>query len=624
MNHNYLFNKTKKLIRRQEMKKILALSILLMVIMISNNIIYSQTQSVGDTLIVGPLNSQGVAMGSLNEAIKGDTTSSGARAHTVYKLQRNEQYILTEVIQADFPLVIVADKPDNANRPPVVRCGLREDGSAVDNWWILYNGGTFRNLWLSGVNLDGNGPISWIADQVNGEHHRYIFDGCIIEYPYTWWAMFADWGLNNTYILTNNYIQYIGNPTGATWNGAVFSGGTMDSVIIRNNSFFDFGCYAYNGQAYYLEVDHNTMVNCMMHPIMSHNKIIGKYTNNLFINCHSFSDDQDEIRRHHDAEVKGLMNYAEVQWNKTVLDSLYGPGGVYGKNWDPNGDGHLTEGELVWELKNNDWYYTKPITDYWAQFPQVAPNPWMNNYNKAMFASKDSTKDWTWHLKAFIWADSAGTIVPNPASYDGLHVVDSTVVPEVHEPFKYYVEENTRNQDPGFKDINNCDVLLAENCINIRNSQYSGTDAANPVNFHGVSDYLAFTWPLNYDLSYSNATLQTGGTDGKPVGSLQWWPNLTDVKDNITSVPNSFSLEQNYPNPFNPTTKIKYNLSKEAKVSLKIFDVLGREITTLVDTKQISGHYEVNFDASKLASGVYIYRIIAGDFVQSRKMILMK
>ena len=129
---------------------------------------------------------------------------------------------------------------------------------------------------------------------------------------------------------------------------------------------------------------------------------------------------------------------------------------------------------------------------------------------------------------------------------------------------------------------------------------------------------------MNYDLSYSNATLQTGGTDGKPVGSLQWWPNLTDVKDNITSVPNSFSLEQNYPNPFNPTTKIKYNLSKEAKVSLKIFDVLGREITTLVDTKQISGHYEVNFDASKLASGVYIYRMIAGDFVQSRKMILMK
>ncbi|MBN1396766.1 MAG: T9SS type A sorting domain-containing protein [Bacteroidetes bacterium] len=605
------------------MKKMLVLSIILTCILISSHELFAQTSENGDTLFVGPLNSQGVALGSLNEAIKADTTAAGERAHSVYKLQHNAQYILTEVIQADFPLVIVADKPNDANRPPVIRCGLKEDGSAVDDWWVLYNGATFINLWLTAVNLDGTGPISWISQQVNGEKHRYVYDGCVIEYPYTWWAMFADWGLNNTYVLTNNIFQYIGNPAGATWNGAIFSGGTMDTVILKNNTFFDFGCYAFNGQAFYLEIDHNTLVNCMLHPIMSHSKIIGKYTNNLFVNCHAFSDDQDEIRRHHDAEVKGLMNYAETQWNKELLDSLYGPGGVYGKNYDPNGDGTLTEGELVWELKNNNWWYTQPIKDYWAQFSQISPNPWMNRYNQAMFDSSKLTSNWTWNLTAFIWADSAGTIVPNPSSFDGLHVVDSIVVPVTHEPFRFFVEENTTNVDPGIKDMNNCDELLAENCINIRESQYTGASTPS-VSFHGVSDYLAFTWPLDYDLSYTNTTLQTGGTDDKPVGSSQWWPDNGTSVQGETAIPNAFVLEQNYPNPFNPSTKINYSVPNSGYVTLKVFNILGQEIATLFSGQLNTGNYAATFDGSKFAGGVYFYRLEAGETSITKKLILLK
>ena len=602
------------------MKKML---VLLTIMLMSSPMILAQTSESGDTLFVGPLNSQGEAQGALDEAIKADTTATGERLHKIYKLQRNAQYILLETIQADFPLIIVADPPDDANRPPVIRCGLKEDGSSVNRWYILFQGATFKNIWFSGVTLDGTGPIDWISMEVNNEGHRYIYDGCILEFPYTWWAMFADWGLNNTYILTNNIFQYIGNPTGATWNGAVFTGGTMDTVIERNNTFFDFGCYGFNGQAYYLEIDHNSFVNCMMHPIMSHNKIIGKYTNNIFINCHSFSDDYDEITRHHDVEVKGLMNYAETQWNPQVLDSLYGPGGAYGKNYDPNGDGVLTEGELVWELKNNDWYYTQPIKDYWEQFPQVVPNPWMNNYNIAMFASHNSTADWTWNLKKYIWADSNEVIVPDPSSFDGLHIVDSTVVPEVHEPFKYFVEENTMNEDPGISDMNGCDELLAQNCINIR-TEWGGGTVENPVNFHGVSDYLAFTWPLDYDLSYSNATLKTGGTDGLPVGSLQWWPNINGVDDPGTAFPNAFVLEQNYPNPFNPSTKINYSVPNSGFVTLKVYNILGQEVATIFSGQLHAGNYVATFDGSKLAGGVYIYRLEAERTSISKKLILLK
>jgi hypothetical protein len=83
-------------------------------------------------------------------------------------------------------------------------------------------------------------------------------------------------------------------------------------------------------------------------------------------------------------------------------------------------------------------------------------------------------------------------------------------------------------------------------------------------------------------------------------------------------------LAQNYPNPFNPATTIKYQIPNAGNVSLKIFDVLGAEVMTLVNAAKAQGRYEVSFDASKLAGGVYIYRIQSNDFVASRKMMLLK
>lgn len=99
---------------------------------------------------------------------------------------------------------------------------------------------------------------------------------------------------------------------------------------------------------------------------------------------------------------------------------------------------------------------------------------------------------------------------------------------------------------------------------------------------------------------------------------------------NITSVENpgdlvkTFDLQQNYPNPFNPSTTIKYSVPKLANVTLKVYDVLGKEVATLVDAQQTQGVYEVAFDASNLASGMYIYTIKAGNFTSSKKMLLMK
>jgi hypothetical protein len=81
---------------------------------------------------------------------------------------------------------------------------------------------------------------------------------------------------------------------------------------------------------------------------------------------------------------------------------------------------------------------------------------------------------------------------------------------------------------------------------------------------------------------------------------------------------------QNYPNPFNPTTTINYNIAKETNVKLEVFDVLGRHVQTLVNQKQTAGRYNVEFNASKLTSGVYIYRLEAGSYYFVKKLLLMK
>jgi hypothetical protein len=96
------------------------------------------------------------------------------------------------------------------------------------------------------------------------------------------------------------------------------------------------------------------------------------------------------------------------------------------------------------------------------------------------------------------------------------------------------------------------------------------------------------------------------------------------ITPSVNNVPDKFELLQNYPNPFNPTTNIKYQIPNNSYVSLKVFDIIGKEITTLVNEKQSPGSYEVSFDGSNLPSGVYFYKLITGNYSETRKMVLIK
>ncbi|MBK6506908.1 MAG: T9SS type A sorting domain-containing protein [Ignavibacteria bacterium] len=94
--------------------------------------------------------------------------------------------------------------------------------------------------------------------------------------------------------------------------------------------------------------------------------------------------------------------------------------------------------------------------------------------------------------------------------------------------------------------------------------------------------------------------------------------------DNLSELPTSYDLAQNFPNPFNPSTIIRYSLPEQAFVALKVYDISGREVKTLVDEMKSAGTYEVSFNSSGLSSGMYFYRINAGSFSKVMKMVLVK
>jgi hypothetical protein len=99
---------------------------------------------------------------------------------------------------------------------------------------------------------------------------------------------------------------------------------------------------------------------------------------------------------------------------------------------------------------------------------------------------------------------------------------------------------------------------------------------------------------------------------------------FVSVQSNNNNIPDKFALFQNYPNPFNPITNLKFQMPRPGFAELKIFDILGREIAALVNEKLGAGTHQVNWDAASYPSGIYFYRLIAGDFNESKKMMLIK
>jgi len=173
-------------------------------------------------------------------------------------------------------------------------------------------------------------------------------------------------------------------------------------------------------------------------------------------------------------------------------------------------------------------------------------------------------------------------------------------------------------------------IKMKNGVLNVGATDLSG--ALDPITKDGT--LIVFKYVVNSQLLYGD-TSQVGisdiyASDSKLVKVNVVPQNGKVLISNITSVgqenniPKEYSLSQNYPNPFNPSTLIEYGLKKDGKVTVEIYNILGEQVTSLVNGYQAAGKYKIVWNASRFSSGIYFYRIKSGDFNQIKKMVLIK
>ncbi len=237
----------------------------------------------------------------------------------------------------------------------------------------------------------------------------------------------------------------------------------------------------------------------------------------------------------------------------------------------------------------------------------------INNFNDSLKIFKFSNTDF--RLRGYYENERifvASSIFPNDTVYVNLYLIDSTfsILKKKEKIMKGFVRAVLK--------INNLYYVLV------------------------YDDFVDFSYilTLNENLEEVTSRIQIAGAGYTMINNnshifvavnkprnrysfIQKIPFFTNVEEKIEKI--TFQLYQNYPNPFNLSTRIKFTLPEMTKVTLKVYNILGQEVATILENKELpAGSYDYEFNADNLASGTYIYRLVAGNFVQTKKMILMK
>ncbi len=558
-------------------KKLLFTNLFMVVFM---GIVFAQS---ADTVYVPANNDDGTSyINSLIDLVVADTNSAGQQLHSVYKLERGKFYVIEKAVSLRNPVELVADPPvanDPEKTPAKILSNINQDGgTSTGSLIITWADITIKNIWLAGGDLGGQnhgwGQCGALLVQEPGV--KVVLDGVWADYN-SWSAIGAT--ANNTKWYVNNFHARNEQNDGDQWTTFMFffpspAVTEIDTFVVTNSSYFQsngpFFMPSISAIVKYFKVDHCTIVNTYKHPFHYVHWLDAEFTNNIFYNAGGLSmTAQENESQDLDGLPFGLVNVDTLLENESETDSIVA------------GPFTIPENQRKIVVKNNLWYFSPEIQNYWAAHDTVITQPFMNDRTKAMF--------------------------DNDATWPSL------------------VEENTWNQDPMFTDfagLTEASTIFAQACTDIRAGSthgwpWDGDMAADPDFWR-----LLIQFPLAENFTSHSGLKATDGVN--PLGDLSCYPpNMVGVEEE-EAVPAEYALEQNYPNPFNPSTTIKFATPASGRFTLKIFNILGQEIATLINGNLSAGSHEVTFNASKLSSGLYIYRLNGENVNMSRKMMLLK
>ena len=526
-----------------------------------------------DTLDVPSSDSEG-AVGALPRFILGDTTATGERnnINRVYRLKRGEIYLVNGKTFVEFPLTLIADD-DDTKQPPVIAPFPLDDGSIPRVTFYCYEDAYFKNIYFLGMAPNGE-RNPWDRPLIlGGTDTKMTLEGCICD-AYTA-AGIANIG-ENTSLYAKDCLWRNINDVGQ-FDGQFFFnyGSAMDTISVVNCTLFNGSSYFLcNAKQYanYVRFEHNTLFINNINPFYTPYLSNADIKNNIFFSPASVGETEEERN-------DGWYDWDGERMAVFSIDTIPS---------DMATNHSISEANRKINFVNNAYFWPQKIKDYWAGNDSLSAPVWMNDRTTAMFN--------------------------DDANYPHL------------------IAENNMEADPGFNaDImNQIDSLL----VFIVALRENGT--THPY-FYNPSGAAVFPgrWPIPEDLSYTNTALLTAGTDGLPLGDLNWFPDKKDIFDTKVEpeesnvMPKEFTLTQNYPNPFNPETKISFSLKKSSYVTLEVFNMLGQKVKTLVDKQKPAGFYRVSWDGTneqglKMSSGIYYYTIKVGSVTESKKMMLLK
>ncbi|MCB0747896.1 MAG: T9SS type A sorting domain-containing protein [Ignavibacteriae bacterium] len=565
--------------------------LLLVVLVLSFTSIQSFAQK--DTLVVYAL-----PPGNLNNVINADTTAGGESAH-VYVLMSDTTYFLTEEIR--IKNLDIIGKTTSTGYIPVIAPFINADGSSPGNIAVAIDNGYvhFQNLYLIGTRTDG----SQVTQQCisTSDSCRITLENCIIEnfgstgtpnILNTWNALGSDIIVDHC-LFRNNQSDVPQNP-GMNWAGPGVN--AIDTMKVTNSTFFIMGgnIEGSGSSMAYLEFTHNTIfMHTKSSPFSMRQMHNVKINNNIFFSVYSAGLDYNHA---YDPQVYNANFYSPP--GVLTLDSLYSE--------LESAPYNITEETRNIEAVNNAYFWPQKIVDNFATM-NADPDTSVGHYRNV-----------GGEILAPVW------VAVRPGAEAILDLPNIKVA-----------EADNFAMDPGF-DAALVDAAADSMARFVRHVWINGGSGvgsrpfvykASTINpFDGVPANWKTTqgYPVRENLRYTNTTLLTAA-NGNPLGDLTWFPEITvGVREISNAIPTKYSLDQNYPNPFNPTTNINYSITNSGFVNLKIFNILGQEVATLVNQEQKAGQYAVDFDGSKLASGIYMYALQSNGVTLTKKMMLLK